>query len=69
MGKIPLNLFSGGFGGNFLDEILRYHPATLEQGDSWTVAGKMTEAKFYQAATPLADISQFDDICSQVPLT
>ena len=64
-GQIPLILFSGGWGeiNYFLDEIVRYHHATLEQGDRWTVAGKMTEAKFYQAVTPLADISQFDDIC------
>ena len=59
--------FSGGFAdrpSNPFVEILRYDPSTPELTARWTVAGNMTEGKWYHAVTPLVTISQFDDICS-----
>ena len=44
----------------YLDTILRYNPST----DTWTEAGQLTEPKYYHASTTVADISQFNDICS-----
>ena len=49
-----------GYESGYLDTIHRYNPST----DTWTRAGQLTEPKSYHASTTVADISQFDDICS-----
>ena len=57
-------VLSGGYDQDEIVEILRYDPATPELSARWTVAGRMTEGRFYHAVTPLETISQFDNICS-----
>ena len=51
---LKLNLLlKGGFDGGYLDEILRYDPAS----DTWTAAGRMKTPRRWHSVISLGDIS------------
>ena len=51
--KLNLLLKGGYYGGDTLDEILRYDPAS----DTWTAAGRMKTKRGFHSVMSLSDIS------------